>query len=151
MKFPKQSWLFTIIIVVFFFSPLISQEPSSKDNVLNEQLLKETFSAYKSSTTTKRLFLDLRNEKLGTKLNPLTYLAAALLYVYQNVISEQISANCNYQISCSEYTKRCIERYGLIKGTLLGLHQLSCCIPNIQDQHCDYVISDQNKIINEVE
>ncbi len=118
---------------------------------MNDVLLQEVFSQYELPIKTNRKLLNLKDKKWTFKLNPLTYIAAGLMYTYQNVISEQISANCNYQISCSEYTKKCIEKYGLIKGTLLGLNQLSQCIPNIQEEHCEHVISEQNKVINVIE
>ena len=99
----------------------------------------------------KRKLLNLEHAKWSTKLNPLTYLAVGLMYGYQNVLSEQISANCTYQISCSEMTKKSIEKYGLIKGTLFGLHQLTNCSRSILKDHCEHVISPDNKIINQVE
>lgn len=99
----------------------------------------------------RRKLLDLQHAKVSTKLNPLTYLAAGLMFTYQNVISEQISANCSYEISCSEYTKKSIEYHGLIKGTLIGLHQLTNCSPGAKYDHCEHAVSNENKILNHIE
>lgn len=99
----------------------------------------------------RRKMLDLGDAKLSTRLNPLTYLAAGMMFTYQNVVSEQIAANCAYHISCSEFTKRSIERHGLIKGTLIGLHQLTNCFPGAKYDHCEHAVSNENKILNRVE
>jgi putative component of membrane protein insertase Oxa1/YidC/SpoIIIJ protein YidD len=93
-------------------------------------------------------FLNLTSNK--AKINPLTYVAGGLLFLYQNVLSEQISANCNFEISCSEYTKRSINEYGIVKGVFVGLHQLSCCSPTIYKDYCEYQLSENGKVKNEV-
>jgi putative component of membrane protein insertase Oxa1/YidC/SpoIIIJ protein YidD len=117
-------------------------------NSLNDKILNVTFDDYKLNETNKRKILSLKNSKLSTKLNPLTYISSALLFVYQQVFSEQISANCTYEISCSEFTKKAIEKHGIIKGSLIGFHQLSNCVTGIKYEYPDHLISNENKIIN---
>ena len=117
---------------------------------LNDKIINSTFSIYHKPTVLKRKVLNLKDKNFLLKLNPLLYLAAGSLYIYQSVFSEQISANCTYEISCSEYTKKSIEKHGLVKGSIIGLHQLSNCIEGINEQHCDYKISSTNKVKNEV-
>jgi uncharacterized protein len=34
---------------------------------------------------------------------------------------------CRYPISCSEYAKQSILRYGVLKGTILGLKRIGSC------------------------
>lgn len=34
---------------------------------------------------------------------------------------------CNYDPSCSEYTKQAIEKYGLLRGVRLGVQRLRKC------------------------
>lgn len=125
----------------------VAQDTLIQGENLNSLVLNSVFSEYSTPIKKKRVLLNLSNEKV----NFLTYMAAGMLFVYQNVISEQISANCTYEISCSEYTKKCIEKYGIIKGTFIGLHQLSCCVPKIEDDYCAHKISENGKIINVIE
>ncbi len=106
------------------------------------------FSQYAEETSQVRKALRPANERLIQKINPLRYLATGLMFVYQNLFSEQISSNCTYQVSCSEMTKKSIERDGLIKGTLIGLHQLTNCSTSILHDHEEFEISDNDKIIN---
>lgn len=55
-----------------------------------------------------------------------------LLKFYKKSISPLISAhgiNCKYYPTCSEYMGQAIEKYGIIKGTFLGLRRLLKCNP----------------------
>lgn len=126
-----------------------SQDENAKP--VSKKITNTVLAPYQTKEKPKRKILNLESAKITTKLNPLTYLAAGLMYTYQNVLSEQISANCTYEISCSEMTKKSIEKHGLIKGTLIGLHQLTNCSPNSKKDHCEHVISEDYKIINRIE
>ncbi len=42
-----------------------------------------------------------------------------LIEKYQKYISPIIGNNCKYYPTCSEYTKKAIEKYGVIKGLFL--------------------------------
>ncbi len=51
---------------------------------------------------------------------------------YQKNISpwmENKNIKCKYYPSCSEYTKQAIEKYGAIKGSLLGCERIIRCNP----------------------
>ena len=118
---------------------------------LNEMLLDKTFSYYTVKTIPHRKIISLKNKKLIAKINPINYVGAGLLFFYQGVLSEQIQANCTYEISCSNYTKLCIEKYGFIKGSLQGLHQLSNCSASSLDDYPRFKISGNLKIKNQFE
>jgi putative component of membrane protein insertase Oxa1/YidC/SpoIIIJ protein YidD len=98
----------------------------------------------------KRKWINWAEASRAQKINPFWYLSGALLYTYQNVLSEQIQADCNYQLSCSGYTKRCIEQKGLIAGILLGADQLNACQPNAYLDYESDSVNGQGKIINDV-
>ncbi|MCL2354538.1 MAG: membrane protein insertion efficiency factor YidD [Oscillospiraceae bacterium] len=38
-------------------------------------------------------------------------------------------ATCKYYPSCSEYTKQCVEEYGVLKGICLGTKRVVRCNP----------------------
>lgn len=51
---------------------------------------------------------------------------------YQKNISVWLDSRnikCKYYPSCSEYTKQAIEKYGLLKGGLLGIYRIIRCNP----------------------
>lgn len=61
------------------------------------------------------------------RYNPITLLFSSLMYFYQNIISSQVNARCLYAPSCSEFSKGCIKRHGLLKGVLLTADRLQRC------------------------
>jgi uncharacterized protein len=83
------------------------------------------------------------NHSFIVKNNPLTLSFSALLFCYQKWLSKQISADCLYSPSCSEYSKQLFKRYGVIGGLITTSDRLMRCdrisattIPSISiDQH----------------
>lgn len=57
--------------------------------------------------------------------------AAATLLIrgYQKVISPVLPPSCRFHPSCSQYTLEAVQRYGVLKGSWLGLRRLSRCHP----------------------
>lgn len=133
---------------VAFSHELEAQAPLSP---LNVKIIGATFATVPQLSTYKRKVVVLKNQSLLVKVNPLTYLGAGLLFFYQNVVSEQLGGECSYEISCSEFTKQCIQRHGFIKGLLLGANQLNTCVPGGYLDHCSHSVSEKGKIINSVE
>ena len=55
-----------------------------------------------------------------------------LLKIYKKFISPifyGMGVRCKYYPTCSEYMKQAIEKYGVIKGTYLGIKRLLKCNP----------------------
>lgn len=51
---------------------------------------------------------------------------------YQKIISPVLSekgCNCKYYPTCSEYTLQAIEKYGCLKGIILGAKRILKCNP----------------------
>lgn len=72
-------------------------------------------------------FLFTKSKNPIVRYNPVSLGLGGLMFVYQKYISVQIGANCPYEVSCSEFSKRCIQQYGLIKGISLGADRLMRC------------------------
>ena len=56
-----------------------------------------------------------------------------LIKQYQNHISKWLTSkniNCKFYPTCSEYTKQAIEKYGVLKGSWLGIKRICRCHPN---------------------
>jgi putative membrane protein insertion efficiency factor len=51
-------------------------------------------------------------------------LLAGLIRIYQRLVSPQLGRNCRFSPTCSQYSLEAIERFGVIRGTVLGLHRL---------------------------
>lgn len=55
-----------------------------------------------------------------------------LINWYQRYISIWLKSkniNCKFYPTCSEYTKQAIEKYGAVKGLLLGIARILRCNP----------------------
>ena len=59
-------------------------------------------------------------------------IALGLINFYKKFISPILSffgIHCKYYPTCSEYTKQAIEKYGVIKGCMLGTKRILKCNP----------------------
>ncbi len=52
-----------------------------------------------------------------------------LIEFYQKYISRSLGNRCIYYPSCSEYTKQAVDKYGIIKGNVLGIYRILRCNP----------------------
>jgi len=62
-----------------------------------------------------------------------------LIRIYQKTLSadhgffsflnSSFNIGCRFQPTCSEYTYQAIEKYGVLKGVILGLKRISRCHP----------------------
>jgi putative component of membrane protein insertase Oxa1/YidC/SpoIIIJ protein YidD len=138
----KTSKFYIIFFLVISLNSLFGQSST----IVNDKIEAKINSYYKVEEPIKRKTLNVDN-----KFNPFIYVASGLLFVYQNILSEQISADCTYETSCSEYTKKCVAKHGFIKGSILGVHQLSCCSETVKQDLPEHRINKKGKIINEVD
>jgi uncharacterized protein len=73
------------------------------------------------------------------KINPVNIFFGSALYVYQNVLSKHISADCLFTPSCSEFSKQAIREFGLLKGIVLSVDRVNKCnrIAGLDLKHYD--------------
>jgi len=131
----------TILNIFFlsFFNCLISQNLYFKNkNILLNQ--NQTI----TDTINKK---DLIQDGINNKHNPIFVLLKSLMFIYQNCISQQLQADCEYYESCSNFSKRCIREHGIFKGILFSGDRIMRCIPNIEDE-LDVFQYENNKIID---
>lgn len=69
----------------------------------------------------------LVGKKNWMRYNPVSLFFSSMLFVYQSVISSQISADCPYEISCSNFSKQAIQQFGLLKGVPISADRLTRC------------------------
>ena len=57
--------------------------------------------------------------------------AIGVVRMYQSCISPFIGARaaCRFTPSCSEYTAQAIEKYGILRGTIMGMRRILRCRP----------------------
>ncbi|AEM46392.1 UPF0161 protein yidD [Acidithiobacillus ferrivorans SS3] len=57
------------------------------------------------------------------------HVAVVVVRGYQYVISPMFGPRCRFYPTCSEYACQAIERYGIAKGSWLGIKRISRCHP----------------------
>ena len=63
------------------------------------------------------------------KLNLMKKVVLFIIRGYKSVFSPILGQHCRYHPSCSMYTYEAIEKYGLLKGMILGTKRLLRCHP----------------------
>ena len=91
------------------------------------------------------------NRNFIVKYNPVSLVFGGLLLLYQKAISPQISVNCPYEISCSNFSKQCIQHYGLFKGVALTADRLTRCTQFTLIDLKPIQFNKRNKIIDPIE
>ena len=56
-------------------------------------------------------------------------LAVKAILLYQNIISPMFPDSCRFYPSCSQYTLVAIQKYGVLKGILMGSWRIMRCNP----------------------
>lgn len=67
------------------------------------------------------------NNNFLIRYNPVSLGFSSLMFMYQKFISPQISADCLFKPTCSEFSRQCFIRYGLIKGLFVTADRLNRC------------------------
>ena len=59
----------------------------------------------------------------------LIYPLILIIRFYQKLISPLLPATCRFTPTCSEYSKICLIKFGIIKGSVLSLKRIFKCNP----------------------
>lgn len=120
----KLSNKLTAFIFVFVICVQVVAQSEKTDR---ELLVSQNFQDAKYETKRKVSFLLSSRKNPLARYNPISLTFGGLLFVYQRLLSPQISNNCPYNPSCSAFSKNSILRYGFIKGIALSADRLTRC------------------------
>ena len=80
------------------------------------------------------------------------YPAGIMLKFYSRVMSQQLSADCAFDLTCSRFSYRAIGRYGIVKGVLLTADRLTRCHKFISHETVPILFNNNTaKVIDEPE
>jgi len=117
---------FDFFLILFLFFP-VSVFCQSANPLSDNELIERTTFEKESFHHHPAPFLFVQSKNVILRYNPLSLALGSAMFVYQNVISRQFSAGCLYSPSCSEYSKRLITDFGLVKGVFLSADRISRC------------------------
>lgn len=109
------------ILFILFTLPVFSQLSEEIGQLRNISYIDPLYKQRKVSFATSE------EKSFIRKYNPLSLTFSSLLFVYQRFISVQISSKCSFHPSCSNFSKECIKRYGILKGVALSADRLMRC------------------------
>ncbi|TND08615.1 MAG: hypothetical protein FD123_2119 [Bacteroidetes bacterium] len=85
--------------------------------------------------------MEAKKKNAFARYNPVRLMLTGAMFVYQGVISPQISAECLYERTCSNFSKAAIREIGLLRGILLTADRLTRCstgvLPEIPNSRTD--------------
>jgi putative component of membrane protein insertase Oxa1/YidC/SpoIIIJ protein YidD len=137
--------ILTVLAITFTFN-LFGQNKLNELKLIQDQnFTKHEYDKRKVS------YLFKENKNYLVKYNPVSLVFGGLLFLYQKGISPQISVNCPYEISCSNFSKKCIQHYGLLKGVALTADRLTRCTQFTLIDLKAIQFNKKNKIIDPIE
>ena len=63
------------------------------------------------------------------------FLVLDMLSIYKAILSPLMPAACRFEPTCSEYTRKAVEKYGAIRGTWMGFKRIMRCQPFCEGGH----------------
>lgn len=65
-----------------------------------------------------------------THVGILSRVGIALIHAYR-FLFQWLPSSCRYEPSCSRYMEQAIEKYGLIRGYVMGVKRIARCHPGV--------------------
>ena len=84
-------------------------------------------------------------------INPLYWVYKGSIGFYQKNISVQIAANCVFETTCSRFSKKLTEEFGVIGGTILSIERLSRCNRVTLVESSPLEKNEEGKIVEDIE
>lgn len=71
--------------------------------------------------------IQTRDKSFAAEYNPVSLTLKGTMLLYQRVISPQLSRQCPYEITCSNFSKHAIHEFGIVKGVFLSADRILRC------------------------
>ena len=86
----------------------------------------ESFNYYHGQQNSQQI-MQTGKKNFFQKINPVTLVLKGAMFAYQNCLSQQLSKQCPYEITCSNFAKLSIKDFGLIKGLVVSADRILRC------------------------
>ena len=129
------------MLFCLFFVQLLQAQKQAPDM----SLIKTHIENEKTKNAPQKRVIHMR-----VSFNPVKMILFVPLYLYQKFVSEQVSAVCEFEPSCSNFGLQSIGQLGFIKGLFLTADRLTRCNGEAQPETKYYLIDHQSgKVIDE--
>jgi putative component of membrane protein insertase Oxa1/YidC/SpoIIIJ protein YidD len=135
------------LFVLFF----INSTHCYLQNNTDLQLLASSDFKIREYETSRKVTYVFSDRKAFMKYNPVSLVFGGSLYVYQKIISPQIQAGCTFDISCSNFSRQSIKKYGILKGVALSADRLTRCTRLSAVDFHPVMINEEGKCIDHPE
>ncbi len=121
-------YVYRLMLLVLFMLPW-QASPASPPKGDSEMLLNSISLHISGQEASARYVsvMQVRQQSLLAKYNPVTLTFSGLMYVYQRFVSPQLPSSCLYEHSCSSFSRSLIVEYGLTKGLFTTADRLMRC------------------------
>ena len=111
---------------LLFSIKIFSQSHTNDIELVKKKEITTNYSYYKRLGNNQAI-METKQTSFIAKINPISNLMKATMFLYQNVISAQLSKECPYEITCSNFSKQSIKKFGLIKGIFISADRITRC------------------------
>ena len=120
-------YFLAILVFIFYFSKLNAQVDNDIQLIQNRKFYsEENFNYYQGQHNSQQI-MQTGKKSFLQKINPVTLVLKGAMYAYQNCLSQQLSKQCPYEITCSNFAKLSIKDLGLIKGLVVSADRILRC------------------------
>jgi len=112
------------LFVLLFPLGLSAQLGSSDLDLLAEHNVEV---AENTSDYNDKEVIETKGKSGFARYNPLSLLAKGAMSSYQHAFSPQLGQRCNYEMSCSNFSKHAIEEFGIFKGVFVSADRILRC------------------------
>lgn len=118
---------------------LAKHEPAARNFGYNGRL----------DTMNNREAMTYKRKNAFARYNPVSLGLSGAMLFYQHVLSPQISAECLYQRTCSNFGKASIREFGLLRGILLTADRLTRCTTTVLPEVPEWKADAHDHVIDE--
>ncbi|BAV04260.1 hypothetical protein FLA_0241 [Filimonas lacunae] len=116
-----------IALVLLVSVTSIAHTQTASDIMLVKQTSFYTPERYYKRAGNNDSILQTQHKNVIAAWNPFALAMKGSMFIYQHVLTQQLSRKCPYEISCSNYSKHAIHEFGLIKGMFVSADRLLRC------------------------
>ena len=117
----------TVFIFLLIANLANSQNDSDFELILSKKFYSESDFSYYTGSMNSQNILQTKHQNIFHQINPIVILLKGAMYFYQNSLSQQLSKQCPYEITCSNFAKESIKEFGLIKGIIISTDRIMRC------------------------